>query len=193
MSKDTYDESVAEHKQCMLNRRQFLLYSGSTAAAASTTTITLFPGTAQAKQVNARVVGYPRTFIAKLSELKDNEPFDFNYPDNGKNASCMLVKMGGVKAGGGIGSQRDVVAFSYLCTHQGGPLQTTYKVTDDQRTLGQCPFHLSVYDLRRHGIIVSGQAYQSLPQVMLELDGDDIYAVGMMGLLFGRNENLMNT
>ncbi|MDM8559465.1 arsenate reductase (azurin) small subunit [Candidatus Parabeggiatoa sp. HSG14] len=192
MSKDTYDESAAAHGQCMLNRRQFLLYSGSTAAAASTTTITLFPGTAQAREVNARVVGYPRTFLAKLSELKDNEPIDFNYPDNGKNASCILVKMGGVKAGGGIGSQRDVVAFSYLCTHQGGPLQGSYQVTEEQRTLGQCPFHLSVYDLRRHGIIVSGQAYQSLPQVMLELEGDDIYAVGLMGLLFGRNENLMN-
>jgi arsenite oxidase small subunit len=49
-----------------------------------------------------------------------------------------------------------------------------------------------VYDLRRHGIIVSGQAYQSLPQVLLEMNGDDIYAVGMMGLLYGRNENLMN-
>jgi arsenite oxidase small subunit len=40
---------------------------------------------------------------------------------------------------------------------------------------------------------VSGQAYQSLPQVLLELDGDDIYAVGVMGLLYGRNENLMKS
>ncbi len=175
---------AAEHGQCMLNRREFLLYSGVAS------TITLFPGTSQAQE--ARVVSYPRQFIAKLSELKDHQPIDFNYPDNGKNASCMLVKMGNVKAGGGIGPQRDVVAFGYLCTHQGGPLYGTYKVTGEHRTLGQCPFHLSVYDLRRHGIIVSGQAYQSLPQVLLELAGDDIYAVGMMGLLFGRNNNLMN-
>jgi arsenite oxidase small subunit len=139
------------------------------------------------------VVGYPRQFLAKLSELKDHQPVNFNYPDDGKNAYCMLVKMGGVKAGGGIGQQRDVVAFATLCTHQGGPLMGTYKATGDQRTMGQCPFHLSVYDLRRHGIIVSGQAYQSLPQIMLELEGDNIYAVGMMGLLFGRHENLMNT
>ena len=43
----------------------------------------------------------------------------------------------------------------------------------------------------RHGILVSGQAYQSLPQVLLELDGDDIYAVGMFGLIYGRYDNLI--
>ncbi|HHB91634.1 MAG TPA: arsenate reductase (azurin) small subunit [Thioploca sp.] len=182
----TNQESAIEHGKCMLNRREFLLYSG--AATAATSTITLFQGTAQAQE--ARVVAYPRRLIARLSDLHDNEPFDFNYPDDGKNSQCMLVKMG-IESGGGVGEQKDIVAFSYLCTHQGGPLQSTYKVTDEQRTIGQCPFHLSVYDLRRHGIIVSGQAYQSLPQVMLELEGDNIYAVGMMGLLFGRNQNLI--
>ena len=136
-------------------------------------------------------VGYPRQYIAKLSELQDHTPFSFNYPDDGKNSQCMIVKMGGLEGGGGIGPQKDVVAFSYLCTHQGGHLQGTYKVTGDQCTLGQCPLHLSVFDLRRHGIIVSGQAYQSLPNVLLELEGDDIYAVGMMGLLFGRSHNIM--
>ncbi len=72
-------------------------------------------------------------------------------------------------------------------------MQGQYKVKGEHRVLGQCPFHLSTYDLRRHGIIVSGQAYQSLPQLLLELDGDDVYAVGMMGLLYGRNKNLMES
>ena len=56
---------------------------------------------------------------------------------------------------------------------------------------GPCPLHLSTYDVTRHGILVSGQAYQSLPQVLLELDGDDIYAVGMFGLIYGRYDNLI--
>ncbi|MCU7854599.1 MAG: arsenate reductase (azurin) small subunit, partial [Candidatus Thiodiazotropha sp. (ex Lucinoma borealis)] len=132
-----------------------------------------------------------RKLVAKLSQLKENKPLDFNYPDDGPNTSCFLVKMDGAKAGGGIGSQRDVVGFSYLCTHQGGYLTGKYQAVGEHRVLGQCPLHLSTYDLTRHGIIVSGQAYQSIPQVLLELDGDDIYAVGMMGLIFGRNENLM--
>ena len=184
------DESAQAHGKCMLNRRKFLMYSGSTAAAASTVSISLFAGTAQAETRKARVQGYPRKKIATLSQLKDHEPVSFNYPDEGKNSQAMIVKMGGVQAGGGVGGQRDVVAFSYMCTHQGGPMQSTYKHVGDQRVMGQCPLHLSTYDLRRHGIIVSGQAYQSLPQVLLEVQGDDVYAVGIMGLLFGRQDNL---
>ncbi|WP_419613595.1 arsenate reductase (azurin) small subunit, partial [Thiolapillus sp.] len=183
------DETAADHGRCMLNRRQFLMYSGTAAVAASTISISLFPGEAQAK---ARVVTYPRMKIARLSELKDNKPVDFNYPDDGANSQCFIVKMDGAKAGGGVGAQRDVVAFSYLCTHQGGPLNGKYRAVGEHRVLGQCPLHLSTYDLTRHGIIVSGQAYQSIPQVLLEVDGDDVYAVGMMGLLFGRNDNLMD-
>ncbi len=183
------DETAAEHGRCMLNRRQFLMYSGSAAVAASTISINLFPGEARAK---ARVVTYPRKQVAKLSQLKDNQPVDFNYPDDGPNSQSFVVKMGGAKAGGGVGSQRDVVGFSYLCTHQGGPMNGKYQAVGAHRVLGQCPLHLSTYDLTRHGIIVSGQAYQSIPQVLLEVDGDDVYAVGVMGLLFGRNENLMD-
>ncbi|MCH8177948.1 MAG: arsenate reductase (azurin) small subunit, partial [Proteobacteria bacterium] len=152
--------------------------------------ISLFPGTAGAFSSTAQMVGYPRKKIASLRQLKDNQPFDFSYPDEVGNNQCMLVKMGGAQAGGGVGKKKDIVAFSYLCTHQGGPLQGSYKVVGDQRVLGQCPFHLSTFDLRRHGIIVSGQAYESLPQILLEIDGDDVYAVGMLGLVFGRNTNL---
>ncbi|MCK5614976.1 arsenate reductase (azurin) small subunit [Candidatus Pacearchaeota archaeon] len=174
----------------MVTRRQFMMYSGSAAISASTISLSLFPGTAEAKTMKARVVGYPRKKIAALSDFNDNEPIDFNYPDDGPNSQCMAVKMGGVKGGGGVGKQRDIVGFSYLCTHQGGPMQGSYKVAGDQRVLGQCPFHLSTYDMRRHGIIVSGQAYESLPQVMLEIEDGDVYAVGMMGLIFGRESNL---
>lgn len=183
-------EPANKQGKCLVSRRKFLLFSGG-AVAASTIPITLFPGTAQAIQQTARVVGYPRKLIGNLSKLKDNTPADFNYPDDGKNSQCMLVKMAGAESGGGVGPKRDVVAFSYMCTHQGGPLQGGYKAIDEHRTLGQCPFHLSVFDLRRHGIVVSGQAYESLPQVLLELEGDKIYAVGMLGLLFGRETNLM--
>lgn len=183
------DETAADHGRCMLNRRQFLMYSGTAAVAASTISISLFPGEAQAK---ARVVAYPRKKVAQMSQLQDNQPLDFNYPDDSANSQCFVVKMGGAKAGGGVGSQRDVVAYSYLCTHQGGPMNGKYQVVGEHRVLGQCPLHLSTYDLTRHGIIVSGQAYQSIPQVLLEVDGDDVYAVGIMGLLFGRNQNLLD-
>jgi len=187
---DDARQNAAEHGQCMLSRRNFLMYGGTAIASASVISVTLFPGTANAQAMPARMVAYPRKRVAKLSQLKENIPVDFNYPDDGKNTGCMVVKMG-VPAGGGVGPKQDIVGFSYMCTHQGGPLNGTYLVTDEHRTLGQCPFHLSLFDLRRHGIVVSGQAYESLPQVLLEVEDDDIYAIGIIGLLFGRNHNLV--
>ncbi len=80
------------------------------------------------------------------------------------------------------------MAFNTVCTHQGGPLGASYKAAT--KSLGACPLHLSTFDLTRHGILISGQAYQSLPQVLLEVKGDEIHAVGMMGLIFGRHANL---
>jgi arsenite oxidase small subunit len=170
------------HK-CLVSRRNFLITSGVT----TTVMITLNPGTAFAQEVPAQITEYPRKFITKLSSLKLDEPFDFTYPDEGDHADSMIVKMG-VKAGGGLGPEEDVVAFNYACTHQGGSLFDSYKA--DTKSLGACPLHLSTYDLTRHGILISGQAYQSLPQVLLELDGDDIYATGIFGLIFGRENNL---
>lgn len=169
-------------RQCLMNRRQFLLTGGL----ATTVVMVGIPGLAEA-QTPAVVATYPRKFITKLSSLKVDEPFDFEYPDEGQYAESILVKLG-TEAGGGLGPDKDVVAFNYTCTHQGGSLQGTYQAAD--KALGPCPLHLTTFDLSRHGIFISGQAYQSLPQVLLELEGDDIYAVGMFGLIYGRFDNL---
>ncbi len=185
-------DTPESHNSCMMNRREFMLFGSSAIVAANTVSLSLLPGSAHASEQKAQVAGYPRVKVGTLSGLKDNEPVNFQYPDKKKGSQCALVKMGGVEAGGGIGAAKDIVAFSTLCTHQGGPLMGTYKATDEHRTMGPCPLHLSLYDLRRHGIIVSGQAYQSIPQVLLEVEGDDIYAVGMMGLIFGRHKNLLD-
>ncbi|MBC8258789.1 MAG: arsenate reductase (azurin) small subunit [SAR324 cluster bacterium] len=184
--KKTESEGKATVKQsgCALSRRKFLFYSGT--ALTTSTVLLQIPGVLKARE--AHVATYPRKLIGKMSQLKLDQPVNFNYPDDGLNATSVLVKLG-QKAGGGVGKQQDVVAFNTICTHQGGPLLGSYN--KEYKTLGQCPFHLTTYDLTRYGIIVSGQAYQSLPQVLLEVKGDSIYAVGVMGLIFGRNNNLI--
>ncbi len=170
------------HK-CLVSRRKFLIAGGVT----TTIMITMNPGTPMAKEVPATITTFPRKFIAKMSELKLDEPVDFTYPDEGAHSDNMIVRLG-VQAGGGLGPDADIVAFNYACTHQGGSLYDSYK--GDTKSLGACPLHLSTYDLTRHGILISGQAYQSLPQILLELDGDDIYATGIFGLIYGRKDNL---
>jgi arsenite oxidase small subunit len=169
--------------KCLMSRRAFLLSSG---VATATVMVAVNSGGTAAK-IPATVATYPRKKVATLSSLKTDKPVEFEYPDGGLYSQSMLVKLG-AEAGGGIGPQKDVVAFNYFCTHQGGDLSGTYK--GDTKSLGACPLHLSTYDLTRHGILISGQAYQSLPQVLLELKGDDIYAVGVFGLIFGRYDNL---
>ena len=171
-----------EGTPCLMTRRNFLLLGGLTTAVV----MVGVPGLAEA-ETPAVVATYPKKFIARYSSLIVDEPVDFTYPDDGEYSDSMLVKLG-TGAGGGIGPERDVVAFNYTCTHQGGPLYGTYKAQD--KALGPCPLHLTTFDLVRHGIFISGQAYQSLPQVLLELEGDDIFATGMFGLIYGRFDNL---
>lgn len=178
------------HSKCMVSRRDFLLYSGA-AGATSMIPLTLFAGTPSQTEVDARVVGYPRKLIAKVSELQLHKPMYFQYPDEESNSISMLVRTG-IECGGGIGIDKDIVAYSMTCTHKGGSLSGAYKYEGEHRIVGQCPFHLSTFDLRRHGIMVSGQAFESLPQVLLEIEGDNVYAVGILGLIFGRTENLID-
>ncbi len=169
---------------CVMTRRSFLFRSSATVA--GTVLLTNIPGF-EGQAVAATVTRYPRMLIGKMSQLKTGMPLMFNYPDKGGNSGCMLVKLT-EKAGGGLGSGEDVVAFNTICTHMGGDLKGAYK--PEHSVLGQCPLHQTTFDLTRHGMVISGHGTESLPQVLLEVDGDDIYAVGMLGLIYGRYDNL---
>lgn len=164
-----------EADRLCMSRRQFLLAGG---AAVTLVSLGGLPGSAEAAQ--AIKATYPRQKIASLSALKTGEPVTFNYPY--PDVRNILVKLG-APAGAGIGAARDVVAFNQQCTHMGGPLDGTYKA--EHQVLGPCPLHLTTFDLTRHGMVVSGHATESLPQIVLEVKGDDIYAVGVMGLVYG--------
>lgn len=168
---------------CM-SRRAFLLNSGLTV---SVIALGAIPGVAMAAGASqyALKAAYPRQKIGTLSALKKGKPIEFAYPY--PNVSNILVKLG-APAGGGVGPESDVVAFNQQCTHMGGPMQGTYK--DAHQVLGPCPLHLTTFDLTRHGMVVSGHATESLPQIVLETEGDNIYAVGVLGLIYGYSGNL---
>lgn len=123
---------------------------------------------------------YARQGIARLSQLVTGAPLYFDYPRPG--LPNLLVRLGAA-AGGGLGAQRDIVAFNLRCTHMGGDLSRAFQPA--QQVLGPCPRHLTSFDLTRHGLVITGSATESLPQIELELEGDTIYAVGVMGLAYG--------
>lgn len=173
---------------CM-SRRQFLLTGGATVTVVALGGLPLLAGgetkPAEAGTQFALKANYPRQKVGTLSALKTGKPVDFAYPY--PNVSCILVKLG-VPAGGGVGAQQDVVAFTQQCTHMGGPLQGSFKA--NHQIMGPCPLHLTTFDLTRHGMVVAGHGTESLPQIVLETKGNDIYAVGVLGLIYGYSANL---
>ena len=178
--------STREHspgRPC-LSRRAFLL-SGGTAV-----TVTLLDGPLSrvfGQGAALKRASYPARRIGRISQLTADQPVPFQYPWKDPHSADMLVKLG-VPAGGGVGPARDVVAFSTLCTHMGGPLAGQYR--GQHKVVGPCPLHLTTFDLTKHGMVVSGQATETLAQVVLEARGDEIWATGVMGLIYGYHSNL---
>lgn len=177
-----HDHDHADGNRVCMSRRGFLLSGGATVAVVS---IGGLPLDAEAQGVRALRATYPRLKVASLSSLKLGEPVAFNYPYS--DVRNIVVKLGAV-AGGGVGVDKDIVAFNQQCPHMGGPLDGTYK--PQHQVLGPCPLHLTTFDLTRHGMVVSGHSTESLPQIVLDVQGDDIYAVGVQGLVYGYSANV---
>lgn len=177
-------EAVPEEIRPCVSRRQFLLSTGGVTA--TTVFLSSLPGFFG--EVQAQVVEYPRRKIARLSAIEQDVPIYFKYPDDHPfNAASMLVKLG-EPAGMGVGPDNDIVAFNALCPHMGGMMTGTY--VKEHKVLGPCPLHLTTFDLTRHGMVVAGHATESLPQVLLEVQGGDVYATGIMGLIYGKRDSL---
>ena len=168
----------------LLSRRQFLFGAGAAL------TVLAMPDwmrrTGMPGRLKAQVAEYPRQVIGQLSDLSLGQPVAFNYPWDHPFSANFLIKLG-QPAGGGVGEDNDVVAFNSFCTHQGGPL--TGKFNAEAGVAGPCPLHWTTFDLTRHGMVVSGHATMGLPQIILETEGDDIYATGVLGLIFSYYDN----
>ena len=127
---------------------------------------------------------FPRTRLASVSELQVGVPVLFDYPL--ERQGSMLVRLGN-PVETGLGPDEDIVAFSRVCTHMGCVIDA---YQPEHHTLGPCPCHFTTFDFATGGQVILGQATQSLPQVLLEVDGDDIFAVGVARLVYGYADTL---
>ncbi len=132
----------------------------------------------------ALLAEFPRTRVASLSDLQGGEPRFFDYPLQGQPNIIVQLQEPAI---GGVGPDRSVVAFSNACTHMGCPI-VDYR--PEHAVLGPCPCHYTTFDLARDGQVVLGQATQNLPRLLLEVDGDDIYASGVFRLVYGHHNTL---
>jgi arsenite oxidase small subunit len=166
-----------------VTRREFLKLGGAVAATAGVAAV---PGTAEAQTTSGRAtLPYPKKALAKARTLAVNTPQSFTYPDGA--SPCTLVKLG-KPVPGGAGPEGDIVAYSNLCTHMGCPV--SYDTS--QRTF-RCPCHFSTFDAELAGQMICGQATENLPQIQLAYNAkdDSLTAVGVLGLIYGRQSNIL--
>ena len=165
-----------------ISRRDLLKAGGTGASAAVAASVV--PAASAASEVGRTTLPYPRTRVARLSELAVGDTVDFAYPDEA--SPCLATRIGR-PARGGVGPQQDVVAYSVLCPHMGCVLN----FDAEQRVL-RCICHYSIFDAEQRGQMVCGQATREVARVVLEVtDEGDLVAVGIEGLLYGRQSNVL--
>lgn len=172
-----------------VSRRDFLKMGGTGAAAGAAIASggLLLPTGAEASgEAGSRItLPYPKKAIANAHKLRVNHPVQFTYPD--KSSPCVIIRMGH-PVPGGVGPKNDIVAYSTLCTHMGCPVSYDTKTRDFK-----CPCHFSVFDSEKEGQMVTGQATENLPRILLSYDAKsgNISAVGVDGLIYGRQSNIL--
>ncbi len=126
---------------------------------------------------------YPVVDIAPLSSIKPGAVINLSYPDAGSPAMLLRLRESATE---GVGPNREIVAYSALCTHKGCPV--SYRA---ERRLIICPCHWSTFDPVKAGTLVIGQASSALPRIKLRVVGGMVQAVGVSGLIYGRHTNVL--
>jgi len=168
----------------LVSRREFLKFTGGMAAGAAA-----LPANAEAASAavdaGAAVLSYKAKPVGKAGSLGVNQPVNFTFPD--ASSPCVLLKMG-TPVLGGVGPNRDIVAYSTMCTHMGCPVSY-----DTSMKVFKCPCHFSIFDAERSGEMVCGQATENLPRIVLKYNDkdDSVTAVSIVGLLYGRQSNVL--
>lgn len=103
----------------------------------------------------------PRTRIGALSAIAPGTATMFAYPT--AHDPCLLIR---TRAG-------DLLAYDQRCTHLACAV-----VPKLEEGVLHCPCHEGYFDLAT-GRNIAGPPPRPLPVIRLELDGDDIYAVGI--------------
>ena len=171
------------------SRRIFLKSSGGAAAAVGAAGAALVsPAAGAATPPGAAAtttLPYPTRAIAKAGAMPVNQAVSFSYPD--ASSPCVALRMG-TPVVGGVGPNKDIVAFSSMCTHMGCPV-----AYDGGTKTFKCGCHFSIFDPEAGGQMVCGQATEDLPRVLLNHDPktDAVTAVGIDGLLYGRQANIL--
>jgi Rieske Fe-S protein len=102
-----------------------------------------------------------RVRIASARDLAAGAAMMFAYP--GAHDPCLLVRL----------PDGELVAYSQKCTHLSCAV-----VPEVEKGILRCPCHEGIFDLAT-GRNIAGPPPRPLPRIAIEVDGDDVYAVGV--------------
>ena len=105
----------------------------------------------------------PRTKIGMASSLAPGSSQLFRYPTH--DDPCILIR----QTGG------ELVAYSQVCTHLSCAV-----IHDQKENTLFCPCHHGYFTVAE-GRPYAGPPTRPLPRIKLELEGDDLFAVGVEG------------
>lgn len=169
-----------------LNRRFFLKSGGTAAAVVGSVVIPIHSAqAAPAADAGSTLLPYPKSAVGKAAGMPVNQVVNFSYPD--ASSPCVAIRMGSPVTGG-VGPNKDIVAYSLLCTHMGCPV-----AYEGSTKTFKCGCHFSVFDPENSGQMVCGQATENLPMIRLNYDAstDTVNATGVDGLIYGRQANIL--
>jgi nitrite reductase/ring-hydroxylating ferredoxin subunit len=104
---------------------------------------------------------YPRTRIARASDVPVGGALSFDYP--GPGHACLLVRP----------DEHGLLAFGQKCTHLSCAVQPEL----DRGRLA-CPCHRGFFDAST-GRPLAGPPRRPLPRIRLEVEGGEVYATGV--------------
>jgi arsenite oxidase small subunit len=167
----------------LVSRRDFLILTGGAAAGAAAVPTNALA--APSADPGGAVLPYKAKVVGKAGTLDADHAVAFTFPD--ASSPCAMLKMG-TPVPGGVGPNQDIVAYSTMCTHMGCPVNY-----DSAQRVFKCPCHFSVFDAEKSGEMVCGQATENLPRIVLKYNDkdDSVTAVAVVGLLYGRQSNIL--
>ena len=168
-----------------ISRRGFLKASGAAVAGGGAVVAQARAAEAAMAEAGMATLTYPHKALGLASKMQANEPVTFTFPD--ASSPCIAVKLGAAVPGG-VGPDKDIVAYSTMCTHMGCPV-----AYDPAQKIFRCPCHYSMFDAEKGGQMICGQATENLPRIVLKYNAKDdaVTAVAIDGLLYGRQSNIL--
>lgn len=165
-----------------LTRKQALTGAGALAVVGGGAAVAIATSGDDEESTPKAQNGYPRREVARAGDVKPNQPVNFEYPAKGQRS--VLIDMG-EEVPGGVGEKKSIVAYSSLCQHMGCPVGYV-----PEKKHFNCGCHQTQYDPAREGVVIQGVSHRPLPRIALEVDGENIVATGVNGLIYGYRTNL---